>query len=321
MVGEREAVGWLPDPSIQAIRAALAVVAPELAEEPIRTAPRIPGNPPSYWRGTARVGERFVAKFAWSREAAIAVNRELDTLILLRKLAPSIPVPEVVLASRDPLLFVSRYVAGVPGGDPYAEDTTPSAIPEQLAAVLAALHDPTLMAHLKSHGAVLGETQPQATTSTLRERFVGPIIDGAQAPRVLSWCDWIDDLQRRPAPDTTTVHGDLHAHNFVISEDGERLLLVADFESAAFGDPHYDFRYLVSIRHDLAWFTTCLEAYQKLSQCRLSIDRILAWHILTALGDALWRTELGVPLPGNLTPADYVEDITWRLAELGTTIA
>jgi hypothetical protein len=53
---------------------------------------------------------------------------------------------------------------------------------------------------------------------------------------------------------------------------------------------------------------------------RLSADRILAWHMLTALGDALWRTELGVPLPGGLTPADYVEDITRRLGELGIAI-
>jgi hypothetical protein len=204
-VDQNEAVRWLPDPSIKAIRAALAVVAPELVDETILTGPRIPGNPPAYWRGTARVGQRLLAKFAWSPEAAIAVNRELDILILLRELAPSIPLPEIVFASRDPLLFVSRYVPGVPGGSPYAKDSTPSAIPGLLAAVLATLHDPALIEHLQARGVALDQTRPQATTNALRERLVGPIIDGPQAPRVLTWCDWIDDLQRRPAPETTTV--------------------------------------------------------------------------------------------------------------------
>jgi aminoglycoside phosphotransferase (APT) family kinase protein len=272
-----------------------------------------------YWRGTARIGERFLAKFAWSAEAAISVERELDLLPLLRKLAPAIPVPEIVFASRDPILFVSRYVPGVPGGSPYADDTTRSAIPAQLASVLAKLHDPALKDLLERHGTVLGETWPQAATNALRERFVGPIIAGSRAQRVLDWCDWVDDVQSRAAPATTVIHGDMHPHNMVISEDGERLLLVADFENVAVGDPHYDFRYLVSIRRDLEWFNLCCEEYQRRSARALSVERILAWHIRTALGDALWRTELGVALPGDLTPEGYVDDITWRLGELGVT--
>jgi len=253
-VDRTEAVGWLTEGSAEAVRAAVAVVAPELAVGVISMGPRIPGNPPLYWRGTARVGERFVAKFAWSAEAAIAVDRELRVLPLLRELARSISVPEIVFASRDPLLFVSRYVPGVPAGSLYADDTTQSTIPVQLAEVLATLHDPMLKDLLKSHGVVMGKPQPQAATTTLRARFVGPIIVGPRAKRVLTWCDWIDDIQSRAAPETTVVHGDLHPHNMVISEDGERLLLVADFENVAVGDPHYDFRYLVSIRRDLVWF-------------------------------------------------------------------
>ena len=276
--------------------------------------------------GTSHSRESAVV-FAWHRSGRGAVrgevrlvgrgcdrvDRELRVLPLLRELARSISVPEIVFSSRDPLLFVSRYVPGVPAGSPYADDTTRSTIPVQLAEVLATLHDPMLKDLLKSHGVVMGETQPQAATTTLRARFVGPIIVGPRAKRVLTWCDWIDDIESRTAPETTVVHGDLHPHNMVISEDGERLLLVADFENVAVGDPHYDFRYL-------AWFNACREAYQRLSGRQLSVERILAWHILTALGDALWRTELGVPLPGDLTPEDYVDDITRRLGELGVTI-
>lgn len=305
---------------MEAVRAAVAAVAPELAGEAIVMAPRLPGNPPLYWSGTARVGERFVAKFAWSAEAAVGVDRELAVLRLLRHLAPSVPVPEVICASRVPILFVSRYVPGVPAGSPYADDATASTIPEQVAEVLAALHEPRLRDLLERRGVAMGDTQPQATTAALRERFVGPIVVGPRARHVLTWCDWIDGIQRPAVPETTVVHGDLHAHNMVVSEDGERLRLVADFENAAFGDPHYDFRYLVSMRRDLDWFDACRQAYQRLSGRQLSLERILAWHVLTALGDALWRTERGVPLPGDLTPQGYVDDITRRLAELGIAI-
>src|SRR2546421_9080103 len=76
---------------------------------------------------------------------------------------------------------------------------------------------PMLKDLLKSHGVVMGETQPQAATTTLRARFVGPIIVGPRAKRVLTWCDWIDDIESRTAPETTVVHGDLHPHNMVIS--------------------------------------------------------------------------------------------------------
>jgi aminoglycoside phosphotransferase (APT) family kinase protein len=319
-VERTDAVGWLPDGTVETVRAAVAAMAPELAREPIVMAPRIAGNPPAYSRGTARVGGGFLAKFAWSAQAAVGVERELAILPLLRELAPSIPVPEIVFASRNPLLFITRHVPGVPAGEPYARDTTPSAIPARLADALAALHAPALKELIEHHGVTMGETQPQATTSALRERFAGPIVTGPRAQRVLTWCDWIDDIHSHAAPETTIVHGDLHTHNMVVSDDGEQLLLVADYENVAIGDPHYDFRYLVSVGHDLDWFDDCRRVYQRQTGRQLSVERILAWHILTALGDALWRTELGVPLPGDLTPEGYADDITRRLRELSVTI-
>lgn len=49
-----------------------------------------------------------------------------------------------------------------------------------------------------------------------------------------------------------------------------------------------------------------MDAYERLSGRRPSTERIMAWHILTALGDALWRTEAGVALPGGGTATTYV---------------
>jgi aminoglycoside phosphotransferase (APT) family kinase protein len=308
----------LAEASVEAVGAAVARLVPELAGAPVVLVPRVPGNPPRYWQGTAQIGDRHIAKFAWSAEAAVTVGRELAVLELLREVAPSLPIPEVVAGSRDPVLFVTRRVPGIPAGNPYADDPSPSRIPTQLAEVLAVLHDPAVRDHLAVHLPDLDAPEPQATTDALRERFAGPVVQAARAGRVRMWCDWIDDVQQRPAPEPTVVHGDLHAHNLVVSEDGRQLRLVVDFGEAALGDPAYDFRYLVAMRHDLDWFTACHSAYERRTRRRLPLERILAWHIRTALGDALWRTERShLPLPGNLSPDDYVDDIARRVAHLG----
>jgi len=44
--------------------------------------------------------------------------------------------------------------------------------------------------------------------------------------------------------------------------------------------------------------------------------RPLAWHIRTVLGDALWRSEVGVLLPGGGTVHDLVEQLQLRIARL-----
>ncbi|MDQ1378413.1 MAG: hypothetical protein QOE15_2586 [Acidimicrobiaceae bacterium] len=41
---------------------------------------------------------------------------------------------------------------------------------------------------------------------------------------------------------------------------------------------------------------------------RFAIERLMAWHILTALGDALWRTEAGVALLGGGTATTLLID-------------
>ena len=45
---------------------------------------------------------------------------------------------------------------------------------------------------------------------------------------------------------------------------------------------------------------------------RLSLDRIMAWHVRQALGDVLWRSEAGLPLPDHRTPAGWVTDLEAR---------
>ncbi len=57
--------------------------------------------------------------------------------------------------------------------------------------------------------------------------------------------------------------------------------------------------------------------YQQLTGRPLSADRIMAWHVRTALGDALWRSEAGIPLADHRTPPEWVDDLAARFSMLG----
>jgi hypothetical protein len=46
----------------------------------------------------------------------------------------------------------------------------------------------------------------------------------------------------------------------------------------------------------------------------------MAWHVRQALGDVLWRSEAGLPLPDYRSPGAWVEDIAARLRELSISI-
>jgi len=67
--------------------------------------------------------------------------------------------------------------------------------------------------------------------------------------------------------------------------------------------------------------TATMDHYQALTGRALSAERIMAWHVRQALGDALWRTEAGVPLPDHRSPGAWVDDIAARLRELSITIS
>jgi aminoglycoside phosphotransferase (APT) family kinase protein len=84
---------------------------------------------------------------------------------------------------------------------------------------------------------------------------------------------------------------------------------VLDFEAAAVGDPAFDLRYLPSLGGTTELFEEVRSVYQ-----REWISRAWAWHFLTDLGDALWRTEQGAPLEGGpLTRR--VDDLLDRLVK------
>jgi hypothetical protein len=63
--------------------------------------------------------------------------------------------------------------------------------------------------------------------------------------------------------------------------------------------------------------TAVMRHYQQITGRQLSADRVMAWHPRTALGDALWRSEAGIPLADHRTPPTWVEDLSTRFSAFG----
>jgi hypothetical protein len=130
----------------------------------------------------------------------------------------------------------------------------------------------------------------------------------------------VDEQLSAPA-EVVFVHGDFHAYNQLWDARRFRVLLVADFETSGAAEPEYDFRVIPSFGPGVDLLTSTVEQYTELTGRRLSVERIMALHLCTTLGDALWRSEVGLPLllprPGGGTPGDYVDELAARFALLG----
>jgi aminoglycoside phosphotransferase (APT) family kinase protein len=183
---------------------------------------------------------------------------------------------------------------------------------KDLGQFLAILHDPRTLAAVGA--AAVGPEMPEAqsTTDMLRTNF-GKCVSASQQLMVEQWCDWVDSVLAE-VQDGALLHGDLHGHNLVWEPRTGVLRLVADFETAGRGDPAFDFRYLPGCAKTVEVFLEVHRHYERLTGQPLDINRVMAWHILTVLGDALWRTEAGVALPGGGgTPGSWVDELDSRL--------
>jgi hypothetical protein len=157
--------------------------------------------------------------------------------------------------------------------------------------------------------------KPPATTDRLRELF-GPWARPGQRPAVLRWLEWADKVQAGPAPQVL-VHGDFHGDNQVW--DRGTLKVVVDFETIGAAEPEYDLRVLPGpgLGPGVELVTAVMRHYERLAGRKLSAERVMAWHLRTALGDALWRSEAGIPLPDRRTPPEWVDDLAARFEAMG----
>ena len=306
---------WLAGCSAETLRAALDVVAPELSGYDVPV-PEPAGEDPRYHKSSLVVGDRFVVKFAWSRPAALQLEREIGVLTTLSA-EPAVPfLPEVAASSTDPLLLVTRRVPGASLFDVVGSIDLDRAA-GQLASFLAALHSPTSRERAEAAvGPLTGIEIPPAATGVLREWF-GTQVRPQQHRLVTRWCDWTDAVLASPAPAAVLVHGDLHGDNQVW--DGAQLRLVVDFETIGAAEPEYDLRTFPGpgMGPGVRLLTATMRHYERLSGRTLSLERVMAWHVRTALGDVVWRTDLGIPLADHRTAPDWIDDLAERFRALG----
>jgi aminoglycoside phosphotransferase (APT) family kinase protein len=310
-------LAWLDEPTVAALRAALRTVAPELAEGTIVPRGLEPSDDPQWCSASAVVDGRFVVKFAWSRPAALRVCRQAQVLDALRAATPRLPLPSVVAVSRDPAMLVLRWVSATPFFElrHLIGPAERVRVARDLATVLAELHDPGVLRAVAEAVGPLPEPTAHATTDTLRARF-GALVRPDQRDWVLSWCDWADTALAAEGR-TVLVHGDFHGDNHLWDRETLRLRLVIDLETVGTGEPEFDLRCLPA-DCGIELFTATVAHYEKLTGTMLDVDRIMAWHVRTVLGDALWRAEAGIPLPDKRTPVQWVDDLNARFAALGT---
>jgi Phosphotransferase enzyme family len=155
--------------------------------------------------------------------------------------------------------------------------------------------------------ALVGDRFGADTAAPGAVRALGP---ADQERTVSRWCDWLDTTLGVPGPGVL-VHSDLHGDNQVW-EHGE-LRPVIDFETVCAAEPEYDLRALPGTGPGIELLIATTRHYEVLTGNRLSVDRVLAWHVRTALGDALWRSESGIPLPDRRTPGEWIDDLATRL--------
>lgn len=67
----------------------------------------------------------------------------------------------------------------------------------------------------------------------------------------------------------------------------------------------------------LELLTAVMRHYQRITGREVSADRVMAWHVGTALGDVLWRSEAGIPLADQRTPPEWVDDLAARFTAFG----
>lgn len=309
------ALGWLADGSEAEVRAALAVALPELIIDDLVVLPRHVASNPVWWSSSAFVNNELVAKFAWSEIRAVRLHREGVLLRRLSDRAPGLRLPGLVALHEDPVFVVTRKLEGEPlswGAGSNLEGVRLGAVAGELAKFLTTLH--SVPVEDVCTGLVRVTPTAQSDTEALRARYRG-LIDDERARLVDLWCDWIDEVLATSLPGVV-VHGDFHGHNQLWDFNHGELVAVLDLEECGPGDPHFDFRYLPGNSATTALVLAVADEYQRLSGRALDLGRIMAWHILTVLGDAMWRTEAGVELPGGGDARSYVDEVQHRLRSL-----
>jgi hypothetical protein len=267
---------WIDGLSASAVRDAVRAVLPDLAGAPVELHVELEQIDPIWHRGTAWLGHTHV----------------------------------VEATSERPLLIVTRRVEGVPCWGEMLADPN---IARDVATALADLHDPRVLSAIRNGGIEPPAPSPQADTEAIRSRLQR-FLTSSHLSLVRRWCDWTDRVQASSTGEPVILHGDLHGYNLLVRDGGLRCVL--DYEAISVGDHHYDLRYLPGLGASIDFLAAVVDGYERRTGRAVEPAPLLAWHIRTVLGDALWRSEAGVPSPDGGTVHDWIEALELRIARL-----
>jgi aminoglycoside phosphotransferase (APT) family kinase protein len=311
---EQHVSAWIADPSVESVRDALLRVMPGFPVEDVTVNDVLDSSNPRWHRGTAWVGTERVVKFAWSPDAAAGLDLERRVVLALSATPFQRWLPPIDMTSERPLLVITGRVDGQPCVHAvFGSDSTVMTEATDVARAMTDLHDPSVLAAVRETILDLPPPAPQAETAAIRARL-HVFLDADRSEHVNRWCDWVDEVQTRVISDPVLLHGDLHGYNMLVREG--RLRCVLDYEGVSVGDHHYDFRYLPGLERSIRFFVHVVEVYEHYSGRAIEPAPVLAWHIRTVLGDALWRSEAGVELPDGGTVPQWVDELGTRISAL-----
>ncbi len=215
---------WLSEWSADVVRDVLNRAERGLGDGVIVLSGSIDDANPLWSCGSAVIGGRIGAKFAFSEPTARRRWHEAQVPQALEG-RPELRLPEAVAAGSDPVFVATRLVGGVPLSYELvsaANREQAGQIGRQIAVFLARLHEPEILARVAAaEGRVrFPDPPPRATTGELRRRLT-PLVRPDQADLVRWWCGWADDVLA------------------VLT-----LRVVADLETGGAAEPEYDLRYL-----------------------------------------------------------------------------
>ncbi len=217
------------------------------------------GRSRAMFRLTTTHGDRYVARV---EQGGIFGTRTADEVRCTMRLREAgVPVASIVAADEaghvlGHPLFVMEYVEG--------DDSVPAppAVVDDFVRLLDRLH------HLPNAGDLELSGRDQVDVWLERASVVDP------SPLLLEGAAWLRANRPAHAIDTAPIHGDAGPGNFV--HDGERVLILTDWEFAHLGDPAEDWVYLASDKGRGAMTST---------DWRHRIERLTGW----SAPDREWR--------------------------------
>jgi aminoglycoside phosphotransferase (APT) family kinase protein len=241
------------------------------------------------WRWIAELPGERVAHLPPDDASAVRLARERRLLALIApRVDFAVPRP---LGPLDAPLDLRARVPGVSGPAglaahfrAIADPARAARLADDFARIAAGLHQALSAAELAALGPAPAPAWPMAAA---RLAALAPSLPGDLAARASEVVARYGGIEVAPA-DHALVHGDLGSHNFGFDDAGGVTGLF-DFEEAAAGDRHRDFRYLPSYGEPA--FPLALAAYATRTGFVPSLERVCLYHAATALSYLAWRAD------------------------------